>query len=109
MYQNSGRYDVDVSWATSWKHLFMPYAYNTSICYIHNFKTLGSFWSWAARFVSYLVASLKDSFSHDDTTFWSVYHCDHLTRGRELVAMLAVCLICPRLWIHILAATWQNQ
>ena len=35
--------------------LFASYKYSTSNCYIQNFKTLASFWSWAGRFESYLL------------------------------------------------------
>ena len=39
--------------------------YNTSTCYIQNFKTLASLWCWADRFESYLVGNPKDRFSRD--------------------------------------------
>ena len=71
-----------IIWATSWENLFLPYVnnkgtdqaaqphslisafvvrcldlYNTSTCYIENFKTLASFCRCAGRFESYLVGN----------------------------------------------------
>ena len=49
----------------------MPYANNkgadqTAHLPIQNFKTLASLCSWKGRFVSYLVANLKDRFFRDE-------------------------------------------
>ena len=78
-----------VTWATSWENLFMPYANNKgtdqpahqrslistfvvrcldsiiTTCYLQNFKTLASFWSWVGQFESYLVTNPEDRFSRD--------------------------------------------
>ena len=47
----------------------LPREYNTSACYIQNFKTLASFWSWATRFESQLVGNPEDRFSRDEAQF----------------------------------------
>ena len=47
----------------------LPGQYTTSTCYIQKFKTLASFWSWAARFESELVRNPEDWFSGDEAQF----------------------------------------
>ena len=49
----------------------LPRSYNTSSCYIRNFKTLASLCLWAGRFESYLVANPEDRFSRDVAHFSS--------------------------------------
>ena len=44
----------------------LPRQYNTSTCYIQNFKTLPSFCGCTGRFESTLVANPEDRFSRDE-------------------------------------------
>ena len=47
----------------------LPRWYNTSSCYIRNFKTLAGLSLRAGRFVSYLVGNSEDRFSRDVACF----------------------------------------
>ena len=49
-----------------------PRQYSISMFSIRNFKPLAGFFSWAGRFVSYLVANPKDKFSYDEAQI-SIY------------------------------------
>ena len=49
----------------------LPRSYNTFSFYIWNIITLAGLFSWAGRFVSYLVANPKDTF----LTTWLIYLC----------------------------------
>ena len=88
-------------WATSWENVFMPYANDKGTDQLkhlrnlistffvrcrdgiippvmQNFKPLASFWSWAGRFKSYLIANPEDRFSCDVIHIilgW--WHVDH--------------------------------
>ena len=44
----------------------LPRLYNIYSFYIRNLKPLGSLYSWAGRFESYLVENPEDTFSHDE-------------------------------------------
>ena len=50
---------------TVWSVPLLFATYNTSSCYIQNFKTLASLCLWAGQFESYLVANPEDRFCHD--------------------------------------------
>ena len=66
-----GRFTI---WASSSENLLLPYANNTVVRGLDSIKPLldiskisllDSFWSWAGRFESYLVANLRRQFFRD--------------------------------------------